>query len=653
MMKKIYALCILLLFATLIIAKPYTQQGIAYLYDYKTKTKSPVANVSLTVAYAKGPAVSRADGTFTIEFQDFGAGKKLAFEKQPFCQGLIVLNKKEVDGWSTFEGKLTLIMCNKKDFNACKQNYYDIGLQSLTQRYERKIAALERESADYQQRLQELEEERERIMDDLRNSADAMARIDQSELDAAMQEVLGLYEQGNVDEAMKKLDGLQLEEGLEQSLLRKERSKKEYQKAVQDSVMAVKNILSAIQLCYNSGEWDKVERYRWLLANKVGTPNEIFEYALFCDSHAEYQDSVIPYYKRVMEVTKDSRQHLLSHLYLYATAAYNLGCIYQSRKQTELANRYLEIGVEERKQYARQSPNPNDEGHVAWALIGKANEEMDNGLFMDAKQHLNEAEEIYGRIVALNPDEHSWALGRLYAYYGDWYRKQDMYEEADKEYTKAMTMFKEYIDNWPAEYLTYIKNAFNCLLSWTWPTIITQTKLQKLNETKKLLDDIYPYYQKTPLKDNEFKEKTANKMDITSNYLIQLGLFHEAEEMYNLALEIRQHMAKSNPKAYSHHVATSLGNLSFNAIFLEKYPEAEQLARKGLELDSTQHWIASNLAAAILLQGRYAEAESIYRQYKDELKDSFLNDFEQFKAAGVIPKEREEDVEKIKRILEE
>lgn len=67
MMKKILALSILLLFATLIIAKPYTQQGIAYLYDYKTKTKSPVANVSLTVAYAKGPAVSRADVFITIE----------------------------------------------------------------------------------------------------------------------------------------------------------------------------------------------------------------------------------------------------------------------------------------------------------------------------------------------------------------------------------------------------------------------------------------------------------------------------------------------------------------------------------------------------------------------------------------------------------
>jgi hypothetical protein len=151
-MKRTLILCVALISATLLFAKPYTQQGIAYLYDYKTKTKKPLANVSLTVAYAKGPAVSRANGTFTIEFQNFGAGKKLAFEKQPFSAGLTVLNKKEVDEWSTFEGKLTLIMCNKKDFDVCKQNYYDVGFQSVTKRYERKIAALKKESADYQQR---------------------------------------------------------------------------------------------------------------------------------------------------------------------------------------------------------------------------------------------------------------------------------------------------------------------------------------------------------------------------------------------------------------------------------------------------------------------------------------------------------------------
>jgi predicted Zn-dependent protease len=96
-----------------------------------------------------------------------------------------------------------------------------------------------------------------------------------------------------------------------------------------------------------------------------------------------------------------------------------------------------------------------------------------------------------------------------------------------------------------------------------------------------------------------------------------------------------------------------LGNQSFFAIFMKQYAEAEQYARKGLAVDSTQLFIYTNLAAALLFQGKYGEAEAIYRQYKSELKDSFLGDLKQFAEAGVIPKEREEDVEKIKKLLEE
>ena len=273
-----------------------------------------------------------------------------------------------------------------------------------------------------------------------------MARIDQSELSHQMQEVLYLYEQGEVDKAMEMLSGMKLAESLEQSIKQKEQSKKAYHQALKDSLMAVKNIRSAIQLFENNGEWEKVERYRWILANHVGTPLELFEYAHFCDNRIEYRDSIEPYYLRVMKATEHSRKHTSNHQYLYATAAYNLGCYYQSAKQQELANKYLTIGLEERKFYAQSSHNPNDEGHVAWALVGMGSGEIANGKYAEAFNHFREAEDIYDRIVALNPDEHYWAYGRLCAHYGDLYRKQNCFERADSFYVKAMTIFCEYIN---------------------------------------------------------------------------------------------------------------------------------------------------------------------------------------------------------------
>jgi predicted Zn-dependent protease len=112
-------------------------------------------------------------------------------------------------------------------------------------------------------------------------------------------------------------------------------------------------------------------------------------------------------------------------------------------------------------------------------------------------------------------------------------------------------------------------------------------------------------------------------------------------------------MYEASPEEMQNEYARILGNQSFHAIFMKQYAEAEQLAREGLKTDSTKHWIASNLAAALLFQGKYTEAETVYRQYKSELRDSFLDDFKQFAEAGVIPKEYEADMEKIKKLLSE
>ena len=63
--------------------------------------------------------------------------------------------------------------------------------------------------------------------------------------------------------------------------------------------------------------------------------------------------------------------------------------------------------------------------------------------------------------------------------------------------------------------------------------------------------------------------------------------------------------------------------------------------------------LAVCIAAALLFQGKIEEAEKIYRQYKSEFKDGFLDDFAEYERLQVIPKEYMADVERIKAMLKE
>ena len=88
-------------------------------------------------------------------------------------------------------------------------------------------------------------------------------------------------------------------------------------------------------------------------------------------------------------------------------------------------------------------------------------------------------------------------------------------------------------------------------------------------------------------------------------------------------------------------------------ILKREFIKAELCARDGIRVDSNKTFIYSNLASSLLMQGKYDEAEKLYLLYKNELRDTFLDDFIKFEEIGIIPEEYREDVEKIKRILNE
>lgn len=110
--------------------------------------------------------------------------------------------------------------------------------------------------------------------------------------------------------------------------------------------------------------------------------------------------------------------------------------------------------------------------------------------------------------------------------------------------------------------------------------------------------------------------------------------------------------------------------LSSCCLFTKAFELSEQTAQKAVNLDTeiksrlelkdgTGLGIRTNLAHALLLQGKPAKAEAIYnelinREYGADIEEyaaGFLNDFKQFEAADILPENIRNDFEKVKTLI--
>lgn len=144
----------------------------------------------------------------------------------------------------------------------------------------------------------------------------------------------------------------------------------------------------------------------------------------------------------------------------------------------------------------------------------------------------------------------------------------------------------------------------------------------------------------------------ANYLDFLADFYVSNNKIEKAIETHLKAIPIWERILENNPKEYKTRLSKVYGDLSFRYILIKKYREAEEAAMKGLFFDENQVWINTNLAPAILYQGRFTEAKELYTKLKnveyksgDEIrvfKTVFLKDFEEFKSAGIESKDMEE-----------
>lgn len=139
----------------------------------------------------------------------------------------------------------------------------------------------------------------------------------------------------------------------------------------------------------------------------------------------------------------------------------------------------------------------------------------------------------------------------------------------------------------------------------------------------------------------------------SNNDIVQMSV--QSEKYFKDAIALFRELSTVNRDMFEHYQNIAVINLALLYMNTKQYAACEKLLgeieNNYFPVATSQCQIISYLATALLFQGKFVEAEKIYRQHKDELKERFLDDFKQFGEAGVIPDEREKDVERIKQLL--
>lgn len=260
------------------------------------------------------------------------------------------------------------------------------------------------------------------------------------------------------------------------------------------------------------------------------------------------------------------------------------------------------------------------------------------------EMHLS-AVEIYQRLTIVNPQVYEPDLAMAQSNLGTLYKDTRRYEDSEKLCLSAMEIRRRLAAANPQVYepdLAMTQYNLGCLYSDTQRYEDSEKMYLSAMEIRRRLAVANPQVYEPNLADTQYNLGCLY-------YNIQR--YEDSEEMYLSALEVYQRLTAVNPQVYEPYLVRACNNLSFLFLAQGNFEEAERYAREGSKYDFTHHAIYTNLAASLLLQGRYAEAEEIYLRYKEELKEDFLSDFEDFYRRGIIPPEREDDVERIKKLL--
>ena len=322
----------------------------------------------------------------------------------------------------------------------------------------------------------------------------------------------------------------------------------------------------------------------------------------------------------------------------------NLACLYRATQRYAESELLSKTAMAIYKRLADANPQAC-EPDLARSYNNLANLYSDTQRFTESEKMYKDALDIFKRLAEFNPQAYEPDLAATYNNLANLYSKTQRYAESEQMYKAAIAIYERLYEGAPQQYLSRLAKRY------------FDYGMAMLNNNKSN-EAIEPVERSLKLCKDMMNDK-PDKALYAANLSCLVGL-HNTNKDYATAYTYNKELlpllkANYDDDAVKWKVVYSgqLLSQSFYANVLGKFEEGELYSLEALKVDSTQHLAYTNLAAAYLLQGKYQAAEKLYRQYKNELKEGFLSDFNELAKAGVIPAKRKTDVEKIKKMLNE
>ena len=590
-MRKIVIFFMVLLGTCNMLAQSvFVQKGITFRYNGKNP-RTPLGGVYVKTATSPNGVVSdENNGVFSLKLQNIKMGDRLG-RATVSKKGLMVFNQQAVDEWSARKEPLKLILCDANQFQKQKNNLISIGRNQAEKKYKKRLAELEKKNKaqqltldEYHAKLDSINRDRDNAEKHMEEYADMFARIDESEVDTLAQRAIELFNQGQLEEAIKLFEQGNYLEKLDDALKIKTQAEELRQKADSAEVLADKDIeeykksIQAQVSAYKmSNEWDKAAELLKGLADKLQTQDVIGDYARFSltqNLFAEAETYYNIYIKKQLLLSKINPQKYEPAL---GDSYNNLGILYSDTQRFSDSEQMYNSALEIYKRLAATNPQTYDPDlAMSYNNLGILYSDMQR--FTDSEQMFNSALEIYKRLADANPQVYDSDLADGYNNLGTLYRATQRFTDSEQMFNSALKIYKRLAATNPQTYDPDLAMSYNNLG-------VLYSDMQRFADSEQMHKSALKIYKRLADTNSQVYEPSLG--DCYNNLGVlcsDMQRFADSEQMYKSALEIRKRLADANPQVYESSLGNCYNNLGVLCRDMQRFADSEQMYKSALEI---------------------------------------------------------------------